>query len=84
MMTSVRLPENDYADHWVTKSDAGVDVGKGTIKVLKDTNSKDHALVTGSDGAANNTFLRVLSSSVASKLRSSKVQKALFRSGVLG
>ena len=55
MMTSVRLPENDYADHWVSQKDTGEEVGKGTIKVLKDTNSKDHALVTGSDGAANNT-----------------------------
>ena len=41
--------------HWVSKKDTGEEVGKGTIKVLKDTNSKDHALVTGSDGAANNT-----------------------------
>ena len=55
MMTSVWLPENDYADHWVSEKDSGEEVGKGTIKVLKDTNSKDHALVTGSDGAANNT-----------------------------
>ena len=55
MLTVVRMPENEYEDHFKSEGDGGKDVAKGCIEILEATNSKDSLLVTSSDGAANNT-----------------------------
>ena len=55
MLTMVRLPENEYEDHFKADGDTGEIVAEGCIDIIDDTNSKDEVIVTGSDGAGNNT-----------------------------
>ena len=55
MLTVVRLPQNDYEDHFKANGDTGEIVAEGCIRIIEATQSKDTLLVTGSDGAPNNT-----------------------------
>ena len=55
MQTMVRLPDNIYEVHFKTDGDSGEVVAEGCNKVIDETKSKDVIVVTGSDGAPNNT-----------------------------
>ena len=55
MLTMIRLPEQIYEDHFKADGDTGEIVAEGCIKIIDDTNSKDEVIVSGSDGAGNNT-----------------------------